>query len=130
MKTLESLINPSSFFRGYVHHDKSKCLIALATDAKQVKLFERTLIGGFSSVNTRLAFEFQILLSKNEADDFTLIYDAKINNIKQKKGRKRITIKILKMDENNQYGNAMTKSLPYGCIKNGKTNPFVNLTLF
>ena len=24
------------------------------------------------------------------------------------------------MDENNQYDNAMTKSLPCGCIKNGK----------
>ena len=29
-------------------------------------------------------------------------------------------MKILKMDESNQYGNANTKSLPYGYIKNGK----------
>ena len=27
------------------------------------------------------------------------------------------------MDENNQYGNAMTKSLPYGCMKKEKTIP-------
>ena len=26
------------------------------------------------------------------------------------------------MDENNQYGNAMTKPLPYGCIKNKKNS--------
>ena len=87
LENLGELNKSFQFFRGYVHHDKSKCLIAiaLATDAEQVKLFERTLIGGFSSVNTRLAFDFQILLLKNEADDFKLIYDAKINNIKQKK---------------------------------------------
>ena len=30
---------------------------------------------------------------------------------------KKITTKILNMDENNQYGQAMTKPLPYGCIK-------------
>ena len=28
--------------------------------------------------------------------------------------------KILKLDENNQYGNAMTKPLPTGCIKDNK----------
>ena len=36
---------------------------------------------------------------------------------KQYKTKKRVTTKILKMDENNQYGNAMTKPLPYVCIK-------------
>ena len=30
---------------------------------------------------------------------------------------KRMSAVILKMDENNQYGNAMTKPLPIGCIK-------------
>ena len=29
----------------------------------------------------------------------------------------RFSSKILKMDENNQYGMTMTKPLPYGCIK-------------
>ena len=31
--------------------------------------------------------------------------------------------KILKMDENNQYGNAKTKTLPTGSIKNSKKLP-------
>ena len=31
---------------------------------------------------------------------------------------KRVISKILKLDENNQYGHAMTKPLPTGCIKN------------
>lgn len=30
---------------------------------------------------------------------------------------KRFSTKILKMDKNNQYGQVMTKALPYGCIK-------------
>ena len=30
---------------------------------------------------------------------------------------KRFSSKIIKMDENNQYGQAVTKPLPYGCIK-------------
>ena len=37
-----------------------------------------------------------------------------MNSINQKK---RVTTKILKMDEVNPYGNAMTKPLPFGCIK-------------
>ena len=37
-----------------------------------------------------------------------------------KKQTKRISSKILKMDENNQYGKAMKKHLPYGCIKKKK----------
>ena len=31
--------------------------------------------------------------------------------------KKRVITKILKLDENNQYGNGMTKPLPTGCIK-------------
>ena len=38
-------------------------------------------------------------------------------NISGKKQTKRISSKILKMEENNQYRMAMTKPLPYGCIK-------------
>ena len=33
------------------------------------------------------------------------------------KQTKRLSSKILKMDENSQYGMAITKPLPYGCIK-------------
>ena len=39
-----------------------------------------------------------------------------------KKQTKRISSVILKMDENNQYGQAMIKPLPYGCMKR-KENP-------
>ena len=33
------------------------------------------------------------------------------------KNKKRVITKILKLDENNQYGDGMTKLLPTGCIK-------------
>ena len=44
--------NSASSFSGYVHRDRSKCLIALPTEVEHLKLFEKTLIGGFSCVNT------------------------------------------------------------------------------
>ena len=105
----------ASSFSGFVHKDKSKCLIALPTDAEHVRVFEKTLIGGFSCVNTRPAFDTQILLSEKENEK--VIFDFDINGTKQ---TKRISTKILKMDENNQYGQAMTKPHPYGCIKKQK----------
>ena len=88
--------NSASSFSGCVQRDKSKCLIALPTEAEHVRMFEKTLIGGFSCVNTRLAFDTQILLSNNENEK--AIFDSKINGEKQ---TKIISIKILKMDENN-----------------------------
>ena len=100
--------------------EKSKCCIALPSDAEHVRLFEKTLIGGFSCVNTRLAFDTEILLDdkRNEKFLFDLIIDGK-------KQTKRISSKILKMDENNQYGMTMTKALPFGCIKKEKILPLL-----
>ena len=47
-----------------------------------------------------------------------------------RKKKKRIITKILKMDENNEHGNVMTKPLPYGCIKKQeKSPPLKNLIL-
>ena len=69
--------NSGSPFSDCVHRDKSKCLIVLPTYAKQVKLFEKTLISGCSYVNTQLAFDSQILLPKYEKNKYKLIYDVK-----------------------------------------------------
>ena len=63
-------------------------------------------------MNTRLAFDTQILLSNKENEK--AIFDSEIN---VKKKIKRVSTKILNMYENNQYEQAMTKPLPYGCIK-------------
>ena len=79
---------------------------------------KKTLIGGFSCVNTRLAFDAQILLNENK--NGKVLYDLEINGKKQ---TKRISRKILKMDENNQYGQATIKPLPYDCIKKQEHPP-------
>ena len=38
-------------------------------------------------------------------------------NTDKKAEKKRVITKILKIDENNQYGNGMAKPLPTGCTK-------------
>ena len=50
----------------------------------------------------------------NKDFNYKVVYNLKINNEKTKK---RVITKILKLDENNQYGHGMTKPLPTGCIK-------------
>ena len=45
-----------------------------------------------------------------------------------KKTTKKVLSKALKMDENNQYGQAMAKPLPYGCVK--KKDRVATLTEF
>ena len=104
--------NTASIVSGCVHRNKSKCFIALPTDVEYVRAFEKTLLGGFSCENTRLAFGTNILLNDTNKEKVLIALD-----IDGKKQAKCISSKILKMDENNQYGMAMTKPLPYGCIK-------------
>ena len=66
--------NSASSFSGCFHKNKSKCCIALPVDAEHVGVFEKTLIGSFSCVNTRLTFETELLLDnkKNEKVIFDL----------------------------------------------------------
>ena len=81
-------------------------------------------------VNTRLGFDTQILLPnlhklKSNLDlennpmskdfNYKVVYNLKLD--KNKAQKKRVISKILKMDENNQYGNGMTKPLGTGGIK-------------
>ena len=91
-----------------------------------MELFEKTLIGGFSCVNTRLAFNSSILLPKNlqyePKENLKLIHKIK-NKMKNISEDKRVVTKILKVDENNQCGNAKTKILPMSSIKRVKKLP-------
>ena len=72
----------ASSLSGYIHRFLSNTIIAPQTQAEVIDLFEQTLIGGFSCVNTGLGFDSKILLpkdSKNEAEEnLKLIY--KIRN--------------------------------------------------
>ena len=76
-------------------------------------------MGGYSCVNTRMGFDTNIFLkdTKNKKVLFKTA-DGPL---------KRFSSKIIKMDENNQYGMAMTRPLPYGCIKRKKTLNFKEL---
>ena len=75
--------NSASSFSGCVHRNKSKCCIALPTDTEHVRVFEKTLIGGFSCINTRLAFDTEVLIDKNKNEK--VIYDLLIDDKKQTK---------------------------------------------
>ena len=52
----------ASAMSGYIERKMSKIILALPTKLDHVEIFEQTGTGGFSSVNTRLAFDTQILL--------------------------------------------------------------------
>ena len=105
----------------------SKIIIALPTSNKVIDIFEKTLTGDFSCVNTRLAFDTEMLLpnlSEKNSDDvlqkdywYKICHKLKLGSDKEYKTYK-VMSKILNLDENNQYGFAVTKPMPTGCIKN------------
>ena len=59
-------------------------MIALPTNTEHIRVFEKTLIGGFSCVNNRLAFDTEILIEDkgNEKVLFNLNVDGKKTNKK------------------------------------------------
>ena len=118
--------NSASTLSSCIEHEMDKVLLALWTKLEHVEIFEKTITGGFSSVNTRLAFDTQILslnLDKpnqntddnpsNKDYDYKVVYNLKLDGKKSEKKSKKF-----KLYENNQYGHGMMKPLPTGCIKN------------
>ena len=110
-----------------------------------LKFLKKTLSGGFSCVNTRLLFNTELLMPNLtekdfnkmnidqsfkafKRDDLKLVYIVKFDNQK-KHEKKRFVTKILKLDENNQYGYSMTKPLPTGCIKESKNFSWANFNI-
>ena len=55
-------VNSASKLSCCIQREQSKVIVALPTDNKQMKTFEKTLSGGFSCVNTGLSFEREILM--------------------------------------------------------------------
>lgn len=98
--------NSVSTLSGCIHRSQGKFIIALPTIAEIIELSEKTLIGGFSSVNTRLAFDTYILMRNSNNEESIKRKDLKVGyNLKNKKTNnykdKRIASNILKMNENN-----------------------------
>ena len=118
-------VNSASKFSGCIQKEQSKVILDLPTKKNIVETFEKTVTGEFSRLNSRFLFDIELLMpnysnsdfdkmSIDESyeafkrDDLKVAYSVKINN--EEKPKKRIIIsKIIKFDENNQYGFAMTK---------------------
>ena len=118
--------NLASTLSGCIEREISRVIIALPTSNEAVDIFEQTITEGCSSVNTRLAFDTEILLPNliNEEKqhkefqkdyNYKICYNIRLNDEKEY-SKKRVITKILKLDENNQYGFGMTKPLPTGCM--------------
>ena len=61
--------NSTSTLSGCISREMYRAIIALPTSNEIVDIFEQTITGGFISVNTRLAFDTDILLpNKGETD--------------------------------------------------------------
>ena len=54
--------NSASTLSGCVQRDLSKVIITLPTKTEHAEIFEKSLIGGYSCVNTRLGFDTEVLL--------------------------------------------------------------------
>ena len=63
--------NSASSMSGCIEREMSKSILALLAKHEHGEIFEQTVIGGFSSVNTRLAFDSQILLPNQTINDLT-----------------------------------------------------------
>ena len=130
--------NSASTLSGCVQRNQSKVIITLPTNYEHAKIFEKTLIGGYSCVNNRISFDTEILLpnftkseySKMNIDesfkayknqDYKVGYSLKLDNDEKSK-EYRVISQIIKFDENNQYGFAMTKPMPVGAIKEKDTS--------
>ena len=80
--------NSASALSGCIEREMSKIIIVLPTNAEHVEIFEKTVTGGFSSVNTRLAFDTQILSPKTSDGNRDLNYKI-IYNIKDEESDKK-----------------------------------------
>ena len=135
-------INLASKLSGFIQREQSKWILALRTKNCHLEIFEKAS-GGFSCVNTRLSFDIEYLMTNLiekdfnkmnidqsfkafKHDDLKLVYKVKFEHQK-KHGKKWVATKILKLDENNQYGYSMTKPLPTGCIKENKNFSWVDI---
>ena len=60
--------NSVSSFSGCVQRLISKCSIALPTNAEIIKVFEKTVMGGYSCVNTRVGFDTDLFLKNTKKE--------------------------------------------------------------
>ena len=64
--------NSASSFSEFVQRLKSKCSIALPIDAEIINVFEKTVMGGYSCVNTRVGFDTDLFLNNTKKENLFL----------------------------------------------------------
>ena len=93
--------NLASSMCGCIEREMSKVILTFPTKYEHYEIFEQTVIGGFSNVNARLAFDSEILLpslikpivDKRKNLSCKVVYNLTLNGTKEKKG---IITKILR----------------------------------
>ena len=104
-------------------------IIALPANKAVIEIFEKAITAGFSSAKTRLVLDKENLMPSYTAAEYGKVpidqrfhaykgQDLKVAckmklDDKDKYHDQRIISKVLRLDENNQYGGAMTKLLPF-----------------
>ena len=96
--------NSASTMSGCIEREMSK-VMTLPTKIKHLEIFEqKTVIGGFSCINNRLAFNSQLLLPKfvdskmAVKKDFNYKIAYNLKTADNQKAKKRVITKILKSD--------------------------------
>ena len=127
------IINSARKLNGCIQREKSNIILGLPRNNIQMETFEKTVAGGFSCVNNRLSFDTEIPMPNLTTKDYNSMNieesfkafkgdDLKVGYLLRLDGeihreRRRVITKILKLDENNHYGFALTKPMPTSCMK-------------
>ena len=62
--------NSTSKLSGSIQREQSKIILLLSTNNSIMEMFEKTLTGGFSCVNTRLSFDTELLMPTLTETDY------------------------------------------------------------
>ena len=130
--------NSASTLNGCVQRNQSKVIITLPTNYEHAEILEKTLIGGYTCVNNRIGFDTEVLLPNFSKSEYAkMSIDKSFKAYKNQKYKVGFTIKlyndekskeygviskVIKFDENNQYGFAKTKPMAVGAIKEKKAS--------
>ena len=137
--------NSAKKLSGCIQREQS-VILGLPTNNLVIEIFEKTLTGGFSSVNTRLLFDTELLMPNlTERDykklkieesfkaykrhDLKVTYRIKLDN-ENSYHERRVISKIIKLDENNQYSFVMTKPMRQVVLRNNRLHHGSNSTSF
>ena len=117
-------IDPKSFsstcaFTGNVMLKKSKIVLNDAPNFECLNAFEKSIFGGYSSTPFRITFNSGIITDKG--------ISIKLPNENNETISKKVFATILKTDQINQYGYAMTMPLPKAGIKKRNISKLFNI---